>query len=102
MGMTIGYECRTEVSYHIEWEIGDFVLVDHSIRCVVPSAEVRDEPKVYCVWLGYDVDGHSIHAKGEHESGSSTSTCGFIRGKPTGQVTHRSEFLNGTGLHRSG
>ena len=40
--------------------------------------------------------------KGEHESGSSTSTCGFIHGKPTGQVTHRSEFLNGTGLHRSG
>ena len=40
-------------------------------------------------------------SKGEHESGSliSTSTCGFIRGKPTGQVTHRSEFLNGTGLY---
>ncbi|KIM77717.1 hypothetical protein PILCRDRAFT_11806 [Piloderma croceum F 1598] len=29
--------------------------------------------------------------KGEHESGS-----------PTGQVTHRSEFLSGTGLYRSG
>jgi hypothetical protein len=40
--------------------------------------------------------------KGEHESGSLTSTCGFIRGKPTGQVTHRSEFLSGTGLYRSG
>jgi len=40
--------------------------------------------------------------KGEHESGSFTSTCGFIRGKPTGQVTHRSEFLGGTGLCRSG
>ena len=63
--MTIGYECRTEVSYRMEWEIGDFVLVDHSIRCVVPGAEVRDEPKVYCVWLGYDVDGHSIHARQE-------------------------------------
>ena len=44
----------------------------------------------------------SFVVKGEHESGSPTSTCGFIHGKPIGQVTHRSEFLNGTGLHRSG
>ena len=40
--------------------------------------------------------------KGEHKSGSPTSTCGFIRGKLTGQVTHRSEFLGGTGLCGSG
>src|ERR1700676_1519216 len=45
---------------------------------------------------------YSIKAKGEHESWSLTSTCGFICGKPTGQVTHRSEFLGGTGLCRSG
>ena len=31
-------------------------------------------------------------AKGEHKSGSPTGTCGFIHGKPIGQVTHRSEF----------
>ena len=51
---------------------------------------------VFYAFLGCD------GAKGEHESGSPASTCRFIRGKPTGQVTHRSEFLNGTGLHRSG
>ena len=43
-----------------------------------------------------------VCGKGEHESGSSTSICVFIRGKPTGQMTHRSELLNGTGLYRSG
>ena len=40
--------------------------------------------------------------KGEHESGSCTSTRGFICGKTTGQVMHRFEFLGGTGLCRSG
>ena len=75
-----------------EWSniiIGSMVDLDHVILKSFAVSNDNREVKV-------------VGGKGEHESGSSTSTCGFIHGKPTGQVTHRSEFLNGTGLHRSG
>jgi len=83
--------CSRHLSFYIVYSVLVSNFMSHDISSEISSSPRPCSPFLKASW-----------GKGEHESGSPTSTCGFIHGKPTGQVTHRSESLGGTGLCRSG
>jgi hypothetical protein len=63
MAMVEGDKGSAKVCYCVEWEVGDFTLVNHSVRHKITHSKACDKSEIDRVQFHDDVDGHNGHAR---------------------------------------